>query len=458
MSEIQAGDILARIGARASNIKHPFLVILAFGLIVRFVCMSLSIGYDADYWAVVIRNLEAGDGLYDAEGYYYTPVWGYILGLISAFQTVFLDLGESAVRVLEAFFVEGLDQYYLSATATSLAFNYSVKLPLVICDLILALLVRHLARDVTGDDRKANLAFALTFLCPVLIGSTCVIGMPDTIAAMFTVLTVILLRRNMPFLAGMTFSLAVLTKFFPAFLIFVFLAYIVVRNRGDRRVCSVSILQAVLGAGIATVVVFLPQILEGDLSQCFQFLTDRTGSSEGETLVDLIIGQSRVIMYVVVLIGSVIIAYLMARSHDGNPDDMLMKGCLVVVTLCLVYPPTTQYIVLLVPFLAYWISARDRRFMLSWKILAVGSVVYMFSSNALVLLSFAEWTGFIGVDTLLDVFQAYVAEFGSLSLMTVQFVAGGVLQCIGILSVLWIMYGERLKERFARRGHDGITG
>lgn len=458
MSEGALSSGYSRVKAYLGGIRHPFLVMLAVGVIVRLLCMSMSMGYDADYWAVVIRNIEAGDGLYDAEGYYYTPVWGYILGLISVLQDLFLSIGESAVRVIQAFPVEGLDQYYLSATATSVAFNYSVKIPLMIFDLVLAYLVRVLVRDVCGDDRKANLAFALTFLCPVVIGSSGIIGMPDTVAAMFTVLTIVLLRRDAPLLAGAAFSIAVLTKFFPVFLIFIFVAYIVVRNRGNRRRTVTQLSMAVIGAVVAAAIIFLPQILAGDLSQCFQFLTDRTGSSEGQSFLDYIIGQSRVIIYAVVLILSVYIGYRMLRVDADGLESALMRNCLLVTTLVLVYPPTTQYIVIMIPFLAYWIAVGDAKYLLSWKILAVGSVVYMFSSNALMFLSLAQWTDMVSVDSVMDIFNAYTAEYWGLVPMSVQFVIGGVLQCLGILSVLYLMYGDRIRALITRRRGDGVTG
>ena len=223
-------SIWRRLGSCLCSVRHPILLIVAVGIIIRLVLMSASMVYDLDYWAVVIRNIESGEGLYDAEGYYYTPVWGYVLGFIAACQSMFLELGEVAIRVLEAFPVEIIPDTYYTATAPSIAFIYSVKIPLMIFDLILAYLVMVLAKDYTGDSRKAVLAFAFTFLFPVLMLSSGVIGMPDTIAAVFTVLTVVLLRRGMPFLAGASFSLAVLTKFFPVFLIFVFVAYLIVKH------------------------------------------------------------------------------------------------------------------------------------------------------------------------------------------------------------------------------------
>ena len=104
-------DIIGWIG----RTRHPLLTILLIGTVIRIAIGSLSVVYDSDFWVLVIRNLEAGEGLYGMHGYFYTPVWGYILGLVAALQDIFLDIGESAVRVAEALFVEGSGPYF-SAT------------------------------------------------------------------------------------------------------------------------------------------------------------------------------------------------------------------------------------------------------------------------------------------------------------------------------------------------------
>ena len=49
------------------SLKHPILFLLIIGVLIRLVVMASSMVYDLDYWAVVIRNIEAGNGLYEAE-------------------------------------------------------------------------------------------------------------------------------------------------------------------------------------------------------------------------------------------------------------------------------------------------------------------------------------------------------------------------------------------------------
>ena len=58
----------ASLKSRLAAIRHPILWILVIGIAVRLLASALSIVYDADYWALVIRNIETGEGLYGVEG------------------------------------------------------------------------------------------------------------------------------------------------------------------------------------------------------------------------------------------------------------------------------------------------------------------------------------------------------------------------------------------------------
>jgi len=429
------------------RIRHPLLTVFLIGTIIRIAIGPLSIVYDSDFWVLVIRNLEAGEGLYGMHGYFYTPVWGYILGLVAALQDVFLDIGESAVRVTEALFVEGSGPYF-SATIPSLAMIYSIKVPLYICDAISAFVVIKLVEEKTEDRGKALLAFTLTFLSPVLLMSSGVISMPDTISAMFAVLTIYCLTRGHHFVAGMTFSIAVLVKFFPAFMFFVLVGYILARDADDTRRAMANVGVAALGAAAIVFAIFLPQIMEGSLESCFRFISDRTGTSAEDGFASLIAGIFRFMVYGAVLLISVYIGHRMSRCREEDLELVLMRNCFVIATLLLVYPPTTQYIVILVPFLAYWIAVSDRRFILSWKILAVGAVIYESASIALQLLPSAVWAGVPSIDFAVSAFSFMYSPFiGPVTLGNIQFIIGGVLQCFAIFLTLWMMFGGRIRER-----------
>lgn len=426
------------------SIKHPLLWLIIIGTLIHLFAAVFQIVFDNDYWALVIRNIEAGNGLYEVTGYYYTPVWGYVLGLVSALQTVFLDLGMDVLRVVEFFFAEDLPYTYYSATVPSIAFSISTKAPLILSDLILAYLVRSLVVDSTGDVKKGNLAFILIYMCPLLIGASCITAMPDTIAAMFTVMTVVLLRRDHHFLAGMTFCIAVLTKFFPVFLFFPLVAYVLMRSRdnGTNGVRNVS--AAAFGAVVALLVVFAPQLIEGSIESCFQFLTDRTGGSQGDSILSMFTGRMRIIVYGAITIASLYVGYYMYKKCRWDADRALMFYGFLMMALCMIYPPTPQYIVILMPFLVYWAVTEDRRYITSWWMISLFGLFFALSSNFLVLLPIAAWTGLIDVSVLSEYFASFV--LGDFPVSAIWSIVGGTLTYIGILSIFWIMFGENIRR------------
>lgn len=434
-------EVASRTMDRLMSMRHPLLFLIVVGILLRLAITPLSVVYDSEFWALVVRNIEAGWGLYGVDGYYYTPVWGYFLGLSAAFQDLFMNIGEVAVKVVELIPIEGLGLYFTS-TIPSISFLFAVKVPLFALDLAASLMIWYLIKDVTNSDRKAIAGFGLMFFSSVVFLSSGVIAMPDIVSALFILLTVILLRKSHPFIAGMTFSVSVLSKFFPIFLLFVLVAYILANNRSDIRRGLVQVASSALGTMVMTLILLAPQIVEGDLAECFQFLSDRTGLATASSMFDTVTGALRMLTYVLVLLGAVYAGYFVYKNKENDLFETLMKGCLLVMALSLLYPPTTQYIVSLIPFLAFWIVVKNRNFFPAWILLSCGALVYVFASNAVVLMPMGVWWNIFDVGHLLEIFQLSSSGMGVITWRNVQFVIGGVLQCAGIISVLLIMrYG-----------------
>ena len=515
---------------RAAFMRHPVLILLILGLVIRALIMCTAVIYDSEYWAVVIRNIETGNGLYAADGYYYTPVWGYVLGLVAAFQDAVLSLGDSAVCVFEIIPTEGTILRNTCAVATSIAFNFCTKIPLVLIDLIMAYLVYVLVKDMGGSNEKAIFAFALTWMSPVLLMSSGVVGMPDTLAATFAILSVILVRRGQSFFAGLAFALGFLTKFFPLFLVFVLLAYLISKYKGDTRRILKEVAFAATGAVLAIVVIFLPQALEGSLPLAFQFITDRIGgvdmsqtkfliivavgivavgvlvaivlyvsnllekkrlSGKGKInrklvsgivavtvvliiaiiavlfikiqsagsidVVDSAVSLLRVVVYCFVLVLSILFAKYLYRSSAEDLDRNLLKFSFLTMVSCMLYPPVTQYLCVVVPFLAYYIAMCDRKHMLSWKLVGVGSILVTFSRPT-TLLPIAAWTDLIEVSSIVHLCDIFLTGSGAFILCYVIFAVGAVMQYFGILAVFWEMFGKKLVgKRFLKSADTSTT-
>lgn len=429
--------------------RNPLAIIVLLGTIVHLALMLTSVNYDSDFWAIVARNIESGEGIYGLEGYYYTPVWGYIIGLVSVFQSIFMTIGETAVRVLEFIPVEGIDGFYLSATVPSVSFMLSIKVPLLISDLVMGYVVYLIVKDRTGDERKSVLAFALTFMCPILLGSSCIVGMPDTISIMFAILTLALVYKDHYFCAGMTFCMAALTKFFPVFMIFILISYVLSKHKGDRIAGYRSLGMAIAGSILVAVLVFLPQIMNGNLEQCFQFLTDRTGSSEDDGLIQFIAGRARIVVYALVIVATLVIAKKIMSTDTARLDDALLKGTLITMGLCMIYPPAPQYLVCLVPFLVLWIVLHEKRYLKSYGMISAGAFCFSLLANCMLFASLAVWTNIVSLETIFEINQFYIEN--SALILKIIFVSSGVIQYVGILVLMWQLFGNTFCSKMFRR-------
>lgn len=438
-------EILLNIKKKICN--HPLMTIAVIGIIIRLLMIPVTLVYDSNYWAIVIRNIETGSGLYELEGYYYTPVWGYFLGLISAFQSAFLDLGEMGIRSAEALSVEVPDMY-LTANVTSISFLYSIKIPLMIIDLILSYLIYILVKEVTGDEKKSIIAFALTFICPSLLAATIGIAMPDGISAVFLVLTILLIRHDQPFFAGMCYSVSVLNKFFPAFLFFVILAYMISKYMDDKKRMRNNLLMAIAGGIVMSAILFIPQLLDGTIQYCFTFLSDRSGFSAGESPIELVTSYGRLILYSLVIIASVWMSYDLIKNRTDDQFRKFMIYCLTVIGLCFLYPPATQYLVIMTPVVAYFVVVESKKYIRCWILLSVGGFFMTYASTGTTLLPLAVYTNMFSVTDVVNFFNMTMTEvIGPINIFMIIYFITAVIQYSGIVLTLWYIYNDHFRKK-----------
>ncbi|MDR1690716.1 MAG: glycosyltransferase family 39 protein [Candidatus Methanoplasma sp.] len=438
--------------AAGGFVRSPLFIVILTGVILRLVLFPLTEGsYDAEHWATVIKNIESGNGLYELEGYWYTPVWGYLLSFVSLVQDAFLNIDVLGMRVPEALVVESYGgNWIVSATVTSVAFNCAVKSLFLISDLLVGYILYKIIKEKTGDPKKATMGFALWFICPLVICSTSAQGMFDTFSVLFTLLCITFIRKDRLFLGGMMFTFAVLTKFFPAYLIFILAVYILIKHRDDGKGIR-SLMIAGAGALLAFVVIMFPQILDGTLSESFLFLSSRT-SIGGSTLFETLVPQITILFFTACVAVAVLLAYKMYKSRDCDPDDALFKYALMTIALLFLYPPLPQYLILLMPFLAIYIATKKRELWKGWFVLSVGATVFAVLGNLLFLLSFSTFTGIVSLDRLISLIEGFHSTtlFG-VEIMTVLFYVLGALQYIGIMAVIWMIFKQPVSEFISRK-------
>ena len=255
--------------------RNPLAILLFGGVALRLILApTLTFNIDVGYWTEVIDVFMNGFGLYGTAGYYYTPIWGYYLGSISLLSHI-LGISDYGTYVPEMAHLVN-EEFKVSAFVTSIQFNTLVKLPLIAIDIATAFLLYNFVKKRTNDEGKSLLAFSLWMFSPLIITQSSVHGMFDDLSAMLMLITIIFLFDRKYFTAGLAYSFAVLTKFFPLFFIFFLIAYVLKKEGIDMNgIKKLSI--AIIGVLTGIVLVYIPNIVKGDFWLSLYFLAYRLG-------------------------------------------------------------------------------------------------------------------------------------------------------------------------------------
>jgi Predicted integral membrane protein len=251
-----------------------FFAILIVGLVIRFVFMPItSSPFDIGAgWVAIIEGTYSGDTIYESGWYFYPPVWGYILSIISgvadligmgSFGSVFTSIYDGQVLTIG----HGL--------LTNLEFNFLVKIPALIFDVLAGLAAYEIVKRLTGDQKKAVIGFALWFLAPVVVMSSSILGMFDSIMMFLMMFSLLTFMDKKYFLTGTLVSIAFFTKIFAIFLIPVMVAYIISERDLSVKERYMNLLRASLGFALVGALIYLPAILTGEFTESLTFFTMR---------------------------------------------------------------------------------------------------------------------------------------------------------------------------------------
>ncbi|NLN71914.1 MAG: DUF2029 domain-containing protein [Thermoplasmatales archaeon] len=441
------------------SVKHPLFLVIMIGLAIRLILMPLlTYAYDISFWATTIQNIMSGNGLYDLPGYYYSPVWGYILGAVGSVGNMLLGLSS-----MGSFFEELLPSLHLfknsytsTAIVTTIEFNVLMKVPLVISDLLVTWMLYSLIKEKTGDERKAAAGAALWFLCPIVIYASSVHATFDTFSVMFMLLAVMLLRKERYLFAGVSIAAATFTKLFPAYLVIVFIAYIAARYRGNKSAIVKNLTRGAGGILIVTLLMYAPMLLDGTFIESFFFITSRiggvsTGTGDGLDLFSLLSSTGMMIVIIAQFFILTFISYLGYRMYAGGKgmdeerlDDRLLLLALVTTALSLMWIPSPQYLLIIIPFLAYRIVVNDRKLIIPWAVMTVGAVLFAFStSHFSVLLSLGAYTDIIDLGTVISLMESMYTSVLGISLQKLLFIITGVMEGIGLWMIFLFVYLRR---------------
>jgi len=406
------------------------VLVIVVGIVMRlFLGWILEYNNDIIAWAMTMGNLQAGGDLYSMAGYYYTPVWGYMLGSFGEFLGL-IGVDTWAQVFTEILYTEDLTD---EAGVTTVGFNMALTLFYLVGDILGALAVYWLIKRVTDDMRKAKIGFAIYFLAIHLAMVGAVWGQFDTFSALMAILCICLLVRGNHFLAGMMFSAACLLKAFPAVLILVLIIYIY-RKGGDMWVRQ--LLMAIAGAVIMAGVLMLPLIVGGTVMDSMTFLTARAEGGSGD-VGDLILKYSMLTIYPVLGVFELILAWFYLKRYKTEDEDKgLLWFSLMAMLILFLYPSTPQYILLLLPFVVVGMMVFDLQKAMAkpFVLMVVGTVMMMLTCLSMTtvtnvfymdMISFADWQG-------LDQFVREPMILGY-SISRVLAVSGCVVQSAGVI-------------------------
>ena len=442
-------------GPLRNIVKRPIFVIFMVGIIARVILMPLfSNTYDVWHWAITVQHIQAGEGLYSITGYWYTPVWGYILGAWSNVMDLF-GVTDYGYLVENALVMEHEGWIGHTATVPSMAFAFFVKIPEVIADIIAAYLIYKIVMHKTNDEKKATYAFALWFLCPFVIFVSAVHGMFDPIVVMFMLLSIYAVMKGHNFLAGASLSVAILLKIFPIFIVPAMIAYLASKHRGDSGAFRKQLGTAALGAGLMALLIYIPQILDGTVAETLRFLTGRMdieGLREAGSvwdLVNLIGARIGVFIQPVLFIAAAFLAYRMYKKNGEDADKALISCLLITFSVVFIIPMTPQYLLILFPFMVLFTVMYDKRFLLPFLLISFAVMAQsILTWNATYLIPLAAETNILNTDVLISFAREmngllFNASWASV-LLAVPWVAaiGGAL----LSAYYWMMHEKGVRE------------
>jgi len=422
-------------------IRKPIFKIFLIGLIIRLILMPLfSYPYDEGFWVLTIQHIQADAGLYEISGYWYTPVWGYVLGTWSNVMDLF---GVTAYEQLIPRLLPSEHAFESAAALVTIPFNFLVKIPLLISDIVAGYIIYKILIDRTGSEKKATYGFALWFLCPLVIFLSAVQGMFDTIAALFIALSVYSLFKGRDILTGVSLSVAILTKVFPVLLIFTFIAYLAMKHRGDKKVLLRRIVTIAAALCLTSIIIYLPQLIDGTVMESLRFLTTRVDgiSTEGYY------SDTTRIAYILPIIGVVlapVFAAIMYFKGRMNKEEAFISCSMISLAFVLIIPTSSQFYLMLIPFIIIFIVMFDKRLILPFMVISVAALLYSITTLKLdLLLSLAAYTNILDFDNVVSIIEWMKSEtWGSI----IDFFKNMIMVGVILLFIYWVRYKREVPK------------
>jgi Gpi18-like mannosyltransferase len=223
--------------------RHPLLGLFLIGLAVRLALAPFSADpYDVSTFFTVTNDLLAGLNVYTTNSFSYPPLWAYAMHPAVGLTSLFVSPKLLGVYISTQSLT--LENWQLPAIVTSPLFNLLLKLPLIVADVLIGLILYKIIRDLRNE-KQAKIAFVLWFLNPLVILIDSVQGQIDVLAALMVVLAFCLLCNRKYFASGIAIGIGVLFKISPIYLAPLYL-FSIAKLEGDRSLKILDNLRTIL--------------------------------------------------------------------------------------------------------------------------------------------------------------------------------------------------------------------
>ena len=315
-----------------SRIGKNLLIVSIIGLIIRYVVGTFfTYPTDVNYWVIVSENLFSNEGLYGLPGYYYTPVWGYILSAVTSVVGLLgIPLGEYVPELVGSNMI-------LDWTNTLPSFGYAmaIKTVLFIFDLLVAVILFKIGSRLYGE-RHAFWMFTIWFLCPFTIVISSIRMMFENLEILLLLLSLLCLIEKRPAWAGVMIALSLMTKPYGIFLCVLMIGYSYAQSQSFKYTAQYIIAMALTGF-----VLFIPIILNGQLDEAMMWLTNRAYNIDSGY-------NSTLNLVPFILFASFVASALMALSDKVSITALVVINA-ILTSMTLLNPGNIQYYLILLP-------------------------------------------------------------------------------------------------------------
>ncbi|MCX6659107.1 MAG: hypothetical protein NTX81_01815 [Candidatus Bathyarchaeota archaeon] len=227
--------------------------IIYVGILIRLIMMPFSAHpFDVYIWyQIVLGIIKNPVGVT-----YFPPMLFYTLVPIAyTYNSASTFLGVSPIPMADLPRILNPDPRFNILYVMDPVFNLLVKMPFLVSDILLTIVIFRLVKKLSQDQKKAEWAAALWFLNPYLILISAVWGMFDTLPALFSLASIWLLTERRFELSASALAVAVAYKLYP--ILFLIPTVLFIRRLASSRKVTLRYLSVFTASSL---VLFLPAI------------------------------------------------------------------------------------------------------------------------------------------------------------------------------------------------------